>query len=133
MHAQAYVRASHLHVESRLPHRFTVEGLTLEIEPATRRERLVGHLCSIRHDARWTRGTSSGTAVVDLLPAASDLTEVIVQVHDEARARQRVRDRQQASLRRFVVALRRVIVEDRPALRAADDPTATTTPWRTPA
>ena len=133
MHAQAYVRASHLHVEARLPRRFTVEGLTLEIEPATHRERLVRDLCSIRHDARWTLGTSSGTAVVDLLPAASDMTELIVQVHDDARTRQRVRDRRQASLRRFVVALRRAVVEDRPARRAADGPAVTTKPWRTPA
>ena len=133
VHAQVYVRASHLHVEARLPHCFTAEGLTLEIAPATRPERFVGTLCSIRHDARWTLGSSSGSAIVDLLPAASDLTELIVQTHDEARTRRGVRDRRQTTLCLFLVALRRHLVEDRSCLRVAAEETPITRPWRTPA
>jgi hypothetical protein len=133
VHAQTYVRESHLRAESRLPRSFTAHGLTLQIAPATRRVRLVGELCSIRHDARWTLGSRTGPAVVDLVPAASDLTELIVQTRDDARPRRRADDARRAILRRFVVAVRDVIVDDSHPARAARDATAMTEPWRTPA
>ena len=133
VHAQAYVRESHLRVESRLPRRFTAHGLTVEIEAATGRERLVGDLCSIRHEARWTFEASGGRAVVDLVPAGSDLTELIVQLLDESRTRRRVADRRRALLRDYVGALRGAIVEDGCRVHAQDDETAMTRPWRTPA
>jgi len=122
-----------LHVESRLPRAFTTEGLRLEIAPPTCRERLVGDLCSIRHDARWTLGTSSGAAIVDLVPAASDLTELIVQIQDEARMRPRVLEQRRARLRRFVVALRGAILDQRHDVGTAEPPAMTSRPWRTPA
>lgn len=133
VHAQIYVRESHLRVEARLPRCFTNQDFTLEIAPATRRERLVGDLCSIRHDARWTFGSSSGPAVVDLVPAGSELTELIVQTYDEAGSRRRSGSQRQAVLRRFVAAVRGAVVDERSAVPEPRPVAATKRPWRTPA
>lgn len=133
VHAQVYVRDGVLRVESRLPRRFTAEGLTLEIAAVTHRQRLVGELCSIRHDAQWSLASSSGFAVVDLVPAGSHLTELIVQICDEGRTWRRVDARRRVILRDFVVELRRAIAGDRRVAEPSRDELGTTQPWRTPA
>jgi hypothetical protein len=133
VHAQVFVRDNVLRVESRLPRRLTAEGLTLEIAAATQRQRLVRDLCSIRHAARWTLGSSSGFAVVDLLPAGTELTELIVQLDDERRLSRRVDARRRAVARRFVMALRHALVADGHDVAAVTNATTTDKPWRTPA
>lgn len=132
VHAQVYVRDGVLRVESRLPRRFTAEGLTLEIAAVTHRRRLVGELCSIRHEGRWRLGSSTGSAVVDLVPAGSDLTELIVQTDDDRWTRRRPEARR-VILRSFVLELRRAILAERRVVQPSRDESRTTHPWRTPA
>jgi hypothetical protein len=133
VHAQIYVRDNVLRVESRLPHRFSAEGLELDIAPAVRRERLVGELCSIRHDARWTLGSASGPAVVDLVRSGSQLTELIVQTTAEGHARRRSEDHRRDVLRRLVVALRSALAVDAQVAEPEPAPPRSDEPWRTPA
>ena len=132
VHAQRFVRDSVLRVESRLPHTFSCHGLTLEIAPGTRPERVVAELRAIRHDGRWTEGRASGPATIDVVRSGTELTELIVQLHDESRRPRRSEDRRRALLRELLDDIRRSMSR-MPEASLVIDETPDVQPWRTPA